>query len=88
MAVIIRGVVGSIVAFFLIPTIENILSLLLKVNTKFMPFRALDAIAATAIGAVPGSPNLTHMAAFLVSYGYIALFGIVACILFIRRDAS
>lgn len=88
LAVIIRGLVGSIVAFFLIPTIENILSLLLKGSTKYLPFRSLDAIAATAIGAVPGSPNLTHMAAFLVSYGYIAAFGIIACILFVRRDAN
>src|SRR5690349_8360006 len=67
LAVIIRSLVGSIVAFFLIPTIENILSLLLKGNTKFLPFRALDSIAATAIGnGVPGSPNLSHLAAFLV----------------------
>ena len=89
LALIIRGLVGSIVAFFLFPTIENILSLLLKGNTKFLPFRSLDSIAATAIGhGVPGSPNLTHMTAFLVAYGYITIFGLIACLLFMRRDAN
>jgi hypothetical protein len=88
LAVIIRGLVGSIVAFFLIPTIENILSLILKGNTKFLPFRALDSIAATAIGAVPGSPNLSHMSAFLVTLVYLTVFGFLAILLFTKRDAS
>ncbi len=89
LAVIIRGLVGSIVAFFLIPTIENILSLLLKGNTRYLPFRALDAISSTQVAeTIPGSPNLSHMTAFLVTLGYLGVFGLIACLLFTRRDAS
>lgn len=89
LAVIIRGLVGSIVAFFLIPTLENIMSLLLKGNTKYLPFRALDSIAATPIGdGIPGSPNLSHSAALLVTCIYLGVFGLIACLLFVRRDAN
>lgn len=88
LAVIIRGVVGSIVAFFLIPTAEQILSLILKGNTKFLPFRSLDAIAATPNPFVPDLAVLSHSAALGVFAIYLAVFGSIATYLFVTRDAN
>lgn len=85
LAVLIRGLVGSIVAFFLIPTAEGILSLILKGNTKFLPFRSLDAIAATP---VPEITTLGHTAALGVFSVYLFAFGTAALVLFVRRDAN
>lgn len=87
-AFIVRGLVWSIVLYFVVPSIEGIISLLLKDNGKFLPFRALDATAATSIGAVPGSPNLSHSSAIYLTIAYILVFGVIACYLFIKRDAT
>lgn len=86
LAVIIRSLVGSIVAFFLIPTAEGILSMLLKGDTKFLPFRSLDAIAATPNPVL--TEALSHNAALGVFSAYALVFGALAVILFVRRDAS
>lgn len=90
LAVIIRGLVGSFVAYFLIPTAESILSLIIKGNTKYLPFRALDATA-----AIPNQQNidmglttLSHMTAFIVTCAYLGFFGLIAVILFVKRDAN
>ncbi len=87
LAIIIRGLVGSIVAFFLIPTIEGILSLMLKGNTKFLPYRSLDAIAATP-NPVISLETLSHTAALGVFSLYMVVFGGLAVYLFITRDAT
>lgn len=90
LAVLIRGLVGSIVAFFLIPTIEGILSLILKTNTKYLPFRSLDAIAATPTPEQfsVGIQVLSHTAALGVFAIYLAVFGSLAVLAFVKRDAS
>ena len=89
LAVIIRGLVGSIVAFFVIPTAEGLLSLILKDNTKYLPFRSLDAIAAPVMTMpVPGFGNLANTTALAVFSVYLAIFGLIATLLFIKRDAS
>ena len=90
LAVLIRGLVGSIVAFFLIPTIEGILSLILKTNTKYLPFRSLDAIAATPVPEQfnVGFQVLSHTAALGVFAIYLAVFGSLAVFAFLKRDAS
>lgn len=90
LALLIRGLVGSIVAFFLIPTAEGILSLILKGNTKFLPFRALDAIAAIPPMQGLGSDItfLSHLAALGVFSIYLVIFGTFAVVSFVRRDAS
>lgn len=90
LAVLIRGVVGSIVAFFLIPTAEGILSLILKTDTKYLPFRSLDAIAATPSPA-PFAADiqvLSHTAALGVFSVYLVIFGGVAIYSFLHRDAN
>lgn len=90
LAVLIRGVVGSIVAFFLIPTAEGILSLILKTDTKYLPFRSLDAIAATPNPA-PFAADiqvLSHTAALGVFSVYLVIFGGIAIYTFLNRDAN
>lgn len=90
LVLLIRGLVGSIVAFFLIPTLEGLLSLILKTNTKYLPFRSLDAIAATPSPA-PFAADiqvLSHAAALGVFSLYLVVIGGVAVWLFVHRDAS
>lgn len=89
-ALLIRGVVGSVVVFFLVPTAEGILSLLLKSDAKYLPFRALDAIAATPQPEVAGMgiEVLSHGAALTVFMVYLVVFGTAAVVMFIRRDAN
>lgn len=90
LALLIRGVVGAIVAIFLIPTIEGLLSLLLKDNTKYLPFRALDGIPATAApNSITSSvETLTSAAALGVFAVYLAIFGTIAVVSFLKRDAN
>lgn len=86
-AVLIRSLVGSVVAFFLIPTAEQILSLILKSNTKFLPFRSLEAVAATNAPVEIGA-NLGHAAALGIFGIYLVIFGALATWLFVHRDAN
>lgn len=86
-ALLIRGVVGSIVVFFLFPTAEQILSLLLKGNTKYLPFRSLESIAATG-GSDLSLVSLTPTAAAGVFSLYLVVMLIVTAITFVKRDAS
>lgn len=90
LAVLIRGLVGSIVAMFLMPTLEGILSLILKTNTKYLPFRSLDAIAATPNPSplAQGIEVLSHTAALGVFAIYLVVFGTLAVLAFLKRDAS
>lgn len=85
--VIVRGMVGSIVAFFLIPTVEQVASVLLKGNTKYLPFRSLESIAASSTPS-PLGESLTHTAALGIFSIYLLSFGALAVWLFINRDAS
>lgn len=87
LGVIIRSLVGAIVASFLLPTIEGILSLILKGNTKYLPFRSLDAVAATPNPAFP-IEMLPHTTALGVFSIYIVIFSAIAVFLFVRRDAG
>lgn len=86
-AVLIRGLVGSIVAYFLIPTVEQLSSLFLKTQGKYLPFRSLDAIAASNT-PTPLGDNLSHAAALGVFGLYLLVFGTVAVVTFIKRDAN
>jgi ABC-2 type transport system permease protein len=90
-AAIVRNQVGAIVFIFLLPgMIETLISLLLKDNAAYLPFRALGATlqeippeAAAIVGK-----NLTQSAAIWVTLGYIVAGWIVAWILFHKRDAQ
>jgi len=85
LAVIIRSLIGAIVTVMIVPsTIEGLLSLLLKDNTKFLPYTALNSLVSTeeTIGRATSTFSLGIVCA------YAAVFGLVAYILFLRRDAN
>ncbi len=93
MAALLRNLVASIVAFFIIPTLEGTLgSLLLKEDAKYLPFRSLDTIPSSgqqgSINAQAGFDMLSSTAAAGVVVLYLLAFGAVALILFIKRDAN
>ena len=82
---IIRNQVGAIVTFLLLPLIgENILTLLLKDNAKFLPFTAAQAVVdPSALGN-----HTTTLQAGLTVLTYVVVGLAVSGILFIRRDAN
>lgn len=93
LGVLLRSVVAAIVAFFMIPALEGILgSLLLKDDAKYLPFRVIDTIpttgAADSIAATSGFSMLSSEKAVSTAALYLLILGVVATILFIKRDAS
>lgn len=85
LAVVTRSIVMSIATLFIFPTtIEPLLGLLLKDNTKYLPFTALDS----TVGASMIQDTLTASSAILVSAAYLAAGLAVTWWLFVRRDAS
>ena len=83
-AAIVRHLVGSIVALLVFPAVvENILSLLLKGNDQYLPFRALGSVVGMGM---PGSLSPGKAA---VTVGiYLVVLWLVAWVLFLRRDAN
>lgn len=93
LAALFRNLVAAIVAFFMIPTLEGTLgSLLLKGDAKYLPFRALDTVPSSgqqgSINATAGFEMLSSTTAAGIVALYLAVFGAVALILFIKRDAN
>ena len=90
LAVIIRGLVGSIVAFFLIPTMESTLGLLLKENAQYLPFRSLDSIPSSSQpGSITaGYDMLSSKAGLAVFSVYLVILGSIAVVSFVKRDAN
>jgi ABC-2 type transport system permease protein len=85
LAVVTRSIVMSIATLFIFPTtIEPLLGLLLKDNTKYLPFTALDS----TVGATMIQNTLTAGTAVLVSTAYLAAGLFVTWWLFVRRDAN
>lgn len=82
---ILRNQVGAIVTFLLLPLIgENILMLLLKDNSHYLPFTGLQAVAApTSLG---NSASSTEQALVVLVYVVVGL--IISAVLFVRRDAN
>jgi ABC-type transport system involved in multi-copper enzyme maturation permease subunit len=95
---LIRNQVGAIAALLILPnTIEGLLSLLLKNNSVYMPFMALQQVVQAPTITVSGAPahppndNLGSLSApkgALVYLCYLVGAWIVAWYLFLRRDAS
>jgi len=82
---VLRNQVGAIVSFLLIPLIgENILALLLKNNVKYLPFNALQSVAAPSS---LGNHTTSGFAAKVVLV-YVVLGLVVSAVLFSRRDAN
>jgi len=86
LAILFRNVVASIVTIFILPsTAEPLLGLLLKDNSKYLPFSSLERVISPEVHS---SPGLTAASAAVVFSIYLVVFGIVAWILFLDRDAT
>lgn len=88
LGMLVRSVVGALVIFFTFPIVEQMLTLLLKDNTKYLPFHSLDSIASTAGQAYTAPGALSNPAALGVFALYFAATSLVAIVLFVRRDAN
>lgn len=86
--VLVRGLVGSIVIFFVAPSIEQLLQLLLKDNVNYLPFHALDSIMPSNGFAPGGNAALTHLTALAVFAVYVLVLGVISTVIFVRRDAN
>ncbi len=83
--IVLRNQIGAIVTFLLVPLIgENILSALLKNNTKYLPFNAVQSIADP--GSLGNHTTSGHAAVTMLVYVAIGL--LVSLVLFTRRDAN
>jgi ABC-type transport system involved in multi-copper enzyme maturation permease subunit len=96
---LIRNQVGAIAALLIIPnTVEGLLSLLLKQNSVYMPFTALQQVVQPPVvnGVIAGHSRVHDSATgylsaprgVLVFLAYLAVGWIVAWYLFLRRDAT
>lgn len=88
---ILRNQIGAIVALFMIPiTAEPLLSLLLKSNTVYLPFMALNQVLAISGGEESplGSDTLSPGKGAVVVSIYLVVGWIIAWILFLKRDAN
>lgn len=88
---IFKSVIIAIVAYFVVPSIEGVVSIVIKTDLpKYLPFRSFDAVAAspTLLANGPEVQVLTQGAAIVTSLIYISVFTVIAALLFIRRDAN
>lgn len=90
LATLIRGLVGTIVTFFVLSSVEGLLMPLLKENSKYLPFRSLDSIpVVTSPNSISaGFPTLDNLQALGLFTVYAVIFGTIAVIGFVRRDAN
>ena len=90
LALLTRNQVASIVSLFLIPTLaEQLLGvLLLKHNSVYMPFTALNQVLNGPSSAGPTSSTFSPVRAAGIYCVYLVVGGIVAWILFYKRDAN
>lgn len=79
-----KSVVFAIVAYFLIPTVEPILHMLLKVSNNYMPSSAQAQILQTT----PAPDMFTPLASAGVFGLYLLGMFIVSTVLFLKRDAN
>ena len=88
LALLSRNQVASIAALFVIPDLaEQLLSLLLKHNTVYLPFSSLRQVIDAHSDRTDISSNLSPGKAAGVYCIYLAVGGLVAWYLFIHRDA-
>ncbi len=89
LATLSRNQVASIAALFVIPgVIEQLLGLLLKHNTVYLPFSSLNQVLGHGHGRTDISSNLSPGKAAGVFCIYLAVGWIVSWILFTKRDAN
>jgi ABC-2 type transport system permease protein len=85
LAALIRNQIGAIVSLFVIPTVEQLLSLLFKHASVYLPFIALNAVTQQPS---PEQGTISHDRAAVVFGIYLIVGWLVAWILFLRRDAN
>ncbi|PID99114.1 hypothetical protein CSA80_03305 [Candidatus Saccharibacteria bacterium] len=82
---LVRYQVGAIVMYFVgVALAEQFLSLLLKSNAGYLPFRALEGTMASPFASGVFSPEKS----MAIMLGWIIVAGAVAVFLFNRRDAN
>jgi len=88
LGLLMRQVVGAIVVIFLFPsTIEPLLGLLLKDNSKYLPFTSLNNVVTT--GNISTSTHALSYGESAAVFGlYLLVAWIVAWILLEKRDAN
>lgn len=78
---LVRNMVGTIATMFLFQgTVEPLLTLVLKDNGQYLPYRALNAVV--------GGENLSPTKAAMVFLAYLIAGWVIAVVLFIKRDAN
>lgn len=94
LAAVLRSQVAAIAVFFIVPgTVENLLGLLLKDKTVYLPFSALgQVIQQPALAGITRESSslgsLTPAHGALVFLVYLVVGWIIAWVLFLRRDAN
>lgn len=84
---LVRNQVGAIVLYlFGINIAEQVLTLLLKSNAGYLPFRALQGVLGNGTG--PGPESFSPEKYMLIVLGWIVATGASAWVLFVRRDAN
>jgi ABC-type transport system involved in multi-copper enzyme maturation permease subunit len=82
---LVRNIVFAIVAIFMLPTVEQILTIWLKHNAAYLPSTALNQV-----GYLPGQSVAVFSAlkGGLIFLAYIVVGWLVAWFLFLRKDAN
>jgi len=83
LATLIRNQIGAIVSLFVIPTVEQVLGLLLKDNVVYLPFNALNAVL-----TAPPKGGISYFHAAVVVAVYLVIGWVIAWVLFLKRDAN
>lgn len=80
---LVRNMVGTIVTMFLFQsTVEPLLSLVLKHNAQYLPYRVLNAVLES------GGNGLSPAKAAAVFSVYLIVGWVLAAVLFVKRDAN
>ena len=84
-ALLVRNIIFAIAAIFMLPTIEQVLSIWLKDNAAYLPSHALQQLS-----YIPGQAGavFSPLKGGLIFLAYLAVGGAIAWLLFLRRDAS
>ncbi|HEX9153283.1 MAG TPA: hypothetical protein VF809_00500 [Candidatus Saccharimonadales bacterium] len=77
---ILRQLVGAIAAMFIIPTVESLVGILLKNNSKYLPVSALENVQMQALWSAGKSAALFA--------AYMATAWAIAWYVFLKRDAN
>jgi ABC-type transport system involved in multi-copper enzyme maturation permease subunit len=84
-----RHIVGAIIVLFIVPsTVEGLLSLLLKENSKYLPFMSLEQVMSPAGASMNGITAMGAGKAALLFSVYLVAGWAIAWFLFLKRDAN